>query len=450
MRINLLLWECFINLMEILLFYLFLYTKLERKDGYKHPFSLQLFFLSGQFLLICILNQFDISSLIMICSFCLLDIVFAVLFYQDTIIMRIFWGGIYSVICLVAEYITILVPQSISNIEAPELLLGGVLRIPFTLLYITLIAIFVFIFYFMGNNCIEMTGLQKIFYMIISISGIMIGHYILVITLELEELIHSRYFTSNLTLVNLFFLILFLSLLLYIYQLGRSKELNSQLIQKQKLYELEELEYHNLIQATEALREMKHDMDIHLDVIQLLATDHKTDELIAYIEEYNRTLNQSHHLITTGNTAIDCILSSKIELAYKKGIAINYSVMSPDPFPLDAVSLSSLLGNLWNNALEACERLINATPDSRPSIHFYIKPFKHMVIIHIENTYDGQLKYTANRTLASLKNHSEHGIGVKRIHDITEQSNGIIQINTENQVFSVHIMIPVQASNISE
>jgi hypothetical protein len=300
------------------------------------------------------LNNIDLSSMITISISCLLDIVFALLFYKNTFVMCIFWGSMYSVICLISEYITIFVPQTFSKVSSLELLFGGTLRIPFTILYIALIAIFVFLFHCTTDKKIQLSTTQKISYFIISIVGILISHYIMLLTLEAEEQFHNSEFTFKLVLVNMFFIILFLFLLLYIYQLGYSKAVNTALLEQQKIHELEELEYKTLLHTTEALREMKHDIGIHLDVIQSLATAGNMDNLMTYIDSYHHALAHTHHLLSTGNTAIDCILSSKIDTAKKLNIKTDFSVLVPQDFPIDALSLSSLLGNMWNNALEAC------------------------------------------------------------------------------------------------
>ena len=89
--------------------------------------------------------------------------------------------------------------------------------------------------------------------------------------------------------VDLFFIILFLVLMLYIYQLGYSKEENIRLLEEQKIYELERTEFNSLSETTERLRKMKHDMQIYVDAINVLAKDKKWDELIAYTEPVSYT-----------------------------------------------------------------------------------------------------------------------------------------------------------------
>lgn len=107
---------------------------------------------------------------------------------------------------------------------------------------------------------------------------------------------------------------------------------------------------------------------------------------------------------------------------------------------MDPLSLSSLLGNMWNNSLEACQRLQNGQPNIQPFIHFYIKPFQHMILIHIENNYDKII--VQNNTYLSVKEEGSHGLGLKRMAEIVSKVDGVIQINSENNVFTVHIMIP--------
>ena len=107
---------------------------------------------------------------------------------------------------------------------------------------------------------------------------------------------------------------------------------------------------------------------------------------------------------------------------------------------MDELSLSSLLGNLWNNSLESCQRLQSNQPDIQPFIHFYMKPFQQMILIHIENNYDEII--VKNHTYLSVKEEGSHGLGLKRIADIVSRADGVFQINSENHVFTVHIMIP--------
>ena len=440
-------WEYIVNFLELALFIIFIHKKLRIRANYKHQAVLMFLFVSFQFAVLCTLNKMGISSYITLMSSCVLDIGYAVLFYRDSIIRRIFWGFSYSIICLVAEQISFFIPVTLYKGASLELLLGGTLRKPYTMLYLAMIAVFVLLFHSIGNKDISLSPFQKVAYIFIAISGLAIGHYILRLTLESVDKFGDSSFSARLSLVDLFFIILFLVLMLYIYQLGYSKEENIRLLEEQKIYELERTEFNSLSETTERLRKMKHDMQIYVDAINVLAKDKKWDELIAYTEQYHNTLATTQSAIATGNIAIDCILTAKLDYAEKHGIKTEYSIMAPENFPLDSVELSSILGNIWNNSIEAGERLIISDPTEHPYIYFYIKPYQNMILIHIENNYDGVIKGSIDGDILSVKQGKEHGLGIRRVKALVEKADGVLQITSDNKIFSVHIMIPDKENN---
>lgn len=440
-------WEYIVNFLELALFIIFIHKKLRIRANYKHQAVLMFLFVSFQFAVLCTLNKMGISSYSTLMSSCVLDIGYAVLFYRDSIIRRIFWGFSYSIICLVAEQISFFIPVTLYKGASLELLLGGTLRKPYTMLYLAMIAVFVLLFHSIGNKDISLSPFQKVAYIFIAISGLAIGHYILRLTLESVDKFGDSSFSARLSLVDLFFIILFLVLMLYIYQLGYSKEENIRLLEEQKIYELERTEFNCLSETTERLRKMKHDMQIYVDAINVLAKDKKWDELIAYTEQYHNTLATTQSAIATGNIAIDCILTAKLDYAEKHGIKTEYSIMAPENFPLDSVELSSILGNIWNNSIEAGERLIISDPTEHPYIYFYIKPYQNMILIHIENNYDGVIKGSIDGDILSVKQGKEHGLGIRLVKELVEKADGVLQITSDNKIFSVHIMIPDKENN---
>ena len=440
-------WEYIVNFLELALFIIFIHKKLRIRANYKHQAVLMFLFVSFQFAVLCTLNKMGISSYSTLMSSCVLDIGYAVLFYRDSIIRRIFWGFSYSIICLVAEQISFFIPVTLYKGASLELLLGGTLRKPYTMLYLAMIAVFVLLFHSIGNKDISLSPFQKVAYIFIAISGLAIGHYILRLTLESVDKFGDSSFSARLSLVDLFFIILFLVLMLYIYQLGYSKEENIRLLEEQKIYELERTEFNSLSETTEQLRKMKHDMQIYVDAINVLAKDKKWDELIAYTEQYHNTLATTQSAIATGNIAIDCILTAKLDYAEKHGIKTEYSIMAPENFPLDSVELSSILGNIWNNSIEAGERLIISDPTEHPYIYFYIKPYQNMILIHIENNYDGVIKGSIDGDILSVKQGKEHGLGIIPVKELVEKADGVLQITSDNKIFSVHIMIPDKENN---
>ena len=359
---------------------------------------------------------------------------------------KIIWTSIYFVICLSADSIVALIPQLFFSTNAIASNVGDTLRVPFTLLYIATIASFVFIFHYIKNNNLSMTRFQRILYILVCIIGFFFGEYITSITIESAEKFNDKSFTNNMILVSTIYISLFLLLLLFIYKLAYANALNLELATKQQIFELEKKDFSNLIAATESLRQMKHELTLHLNTINYMLEESKVNEVQDYIRKYLSVVDDSHHLPATGNTAIDCVVSTIIREAKSKGISIRTSIFIPKLFPLDDLSTCALLGNIFNNAIEACMEQKNSSSNSnKPFIEFSIKPIQNMMLIKIDNSYNGDYKLDdQNNFLSRKRNFSRPGLGLKRIKEIVEQFDGIIKIDAEDSIFELSIMFPLK------
>ena len=97
----------------------------------------------------------------------------------------------------------------------------------------------------------------------------------------------------------------------------------------------------------------------------------------------------------------------------------------------------ALLGNLWDNAIEACDR----TQEKEPWIDFqmHIRPGKFL--IEISNPYQEVLKDESGNLRSVKKEKGIHGIGMKTIRDIAERYHGHFSCILYDHVFKVEVMI---------
>ena len=343
---------------------------------------------------------------------------------------------------MIAEYVTLIIPLVLGNIPLEYLSAGGILRFPISLTYIALIAVFVFLFAHLFNKNMHLTLIQKVSYVFLSVIGTSIAHYNLILILNFSQNSALEEELRHLVLANIFFLMMLLFLLVYIYLLGKSKEDNIRYLKQEKQHELEEQQFRILLTTTESLRAIKHDMKHHLSIVKSLAERGETKQLQDYVNSYYQELEKTNILLSTGNTAIDCLVSSKLSYAKQLDISVQYSIVIPSSFPMDDVALSSVIGNLLDNAIENSIRSMETTPNFTPWINFYIKPFQDMIVLHVENNYDGLLKKDSKQNILSLKKEPNHGIGLNRVSELVSQNNGIMTVSTERQVFSVHIILP--------
>ena len=102
------------------------------------------------------------------------------------------------------------------------------------------------------------------------------------------------------------------------------------------------------------MRAFKHDYHNHLQTLRGHIASGDMARALGYIDELDARLKSVDTLIKTGNVSADAILSSKIAQAKAAGIAVTVKANIPDVMALSDVELSIVLGNLLDNAIEAC------------------------------------------------------------------------------------------------
>lgn len=440
------LWEILTNLIESSFFYVFIEDKMKNsyrfsKKGLK---ILMFLYIILDSINTSILNFFQINYAISYTIAFFTFLVFTLIFYKERLSLKLLFSSAYLAILFASDTTATALLQLISPSDITATLVGGTLRIPTTLTYLTCIAAFVYLSHFIKWKYISLSPIETLSYIALCIIGFFFGQYIVAVTIKSFILFKDSGFSNELVLVSSIYCILFLILLSYIYILNYTKEQNRRLLAEKQQLLLEEADYKNLIEATESLRKLKHDMQHHLSAILCLARDRSFNKLTEYIENYIGSFDEVNKFISTGNSAIDCILSSYIPKAEQKGIDVTYALTVPDTFSLNPVLTSSLLGNLWTNAITACENLTKRNRLITASIDFYIKPVENMLLISIENTYDGICKKDHRGNYLSTKIDKSCGIGLKRIHEIVDQNDGIIEVTDNNNRFCVHIMFPLK------
>lgn len=105
------------------------------------------------------------------------------------------------------------------------------------------------------------------------------------------------------------------------------------------------------------MRGFKHDFHNHLQTLRGQLEAGNYARALAYIDELDARLGAIDTLLKTGNASADAILSSKIAQARAAGVQVTVKASVPESMALDDVELSIVLGNLLDNAIEACREV---------------------------------------------------------------------------------------------
>lgn len=129
------------------------------------------------------------------------------------------------------------------------------------------------------------------------------------------------------------------------------------------------------------MRGWRHDYHNHLQAMKAYVKMGQYDRLEEYLGLLEQDLDHVNQLIETGNVNLDAILNSKISLAQKNGIEIDYQAKCPETLAVSDIDLCALIGNLLDNAVESCEKLTT----EKPFIRLYIGVLKKQLYISVSN-----------------------------------------------------------------
>lgn len=222
-------------------------------------------------------------------------------------------------------------------------------------------------------------------------------------------------------------------------------EYNHQFMRKN--YEQQVTEYQNKLVGKQVdevhsiyltMRGWRHDYHNHMQTLKAHLALQQYDLLKKYLNELENDLDIIDCRIKSGNVNLDATLNSKLSLAEAKDITIKCSANVPGEIAISDIDLCVLIGNLLDNALEACDTMTNG---EEKFLRVYISILKQQLYICITNsTKEVVRKFNYEYISNKIGN---HGHGLKRVDLIVNKYQGYINRKNEPGVFVTEIMLPL-------
>lgn len=202
-------------------------------------------------------------------------------------------------------------------------------------------------------------------------------------------------------------------------------------------YQTEQSEKHlNEVRSIHTeMRGYKHDFHHHLQTLKGYIQSGKYDRANAYIDELDQKLQSVDTLLKTGNVSLDAILSAKIAQAKNDNISVTVKANVPDKLTITDVELSIIVGNLLDNAIEACK-----TVEKDRFIRLYIALKGKMLYFSMLNSAGEKQRKLG--TLFATKKDGVHGFGLRRAESIIESHGGWCKYNSESGAFTSEFLVP--------
>lgn len=181
------------------------------------------------------------------------------------------------------------------------------------------------------------------------------------------------------------------------------------------------------------MRGWRHDYRHHIQAMKIHAANGEFEDVVKYLDLLDDDLTNVETVIRTGNRMADAILNSKLSLAAERKITVKARAEIPVSLTVSELDLCIVIGNLLDNAMEACMEL----PEEERLIRIYMEMKGNYLYLALTNTAAGAKQHR----FLSAKGEG-HGFGIARVDGIVKKYGGYVTRASEDEAFSTEILLP--------
>ena len=217
--------------------------------------------------------------------------------------------------------------------------------------------------------------------------------------------------------------------------MANSLNRNARLQQENQFLSMQQQRYESLKTAIEEARQARHDMRHQLHQISALAEHGDLEGLKSCLaKSVSRIPNLDMHFCE--NRAADSVVGYYCALAKREDIPFRAKLDLPASLPVDEIDMCLVLSNLLENALEASLR---TAPGKRQiGLTAYLHA-ERLLLIEVENTYDGEVKEKDGVFRSSKR--KGPGVGIQSVRHIAEKTGGASTFTYQNGTFTAKVML---------
>lgn len=134
---------------------------------------------------------------------------------------------------------------------------------------------------------------------------------------------------------------------------------------------------------------------------------------------------------------MDSLVNYQYLAARERGIAFDFQLKIPAELPVAAADLCVVLGNLLDNAQEACQKCAG-----EKKIRLEMEFAQQHLKIRLENTFAGQLVKDGDGNYKTTKEDAKnHGIGLTSVRRCVETYGGEMKLADTDGWFRAEILL---------
>ena len=190
------------------------------------------------------------------------------------------------------------------------------------------------------------------------------------------------------------------------------------------------------------MERLRHDMKNHMLALENLVRNRRWEEACGYLREMTETGSVETGDEVTGSLVLDALLYHKKRQAMEQGILWQCDVRAPSDCPVKEMDLCVIVGNILDNALEACARLAGKED---LFIRISMGQVKQCLLLEAENSAD--ISAAPPMGVSTKEDGLGHGLGLGNVRAAAAGYNGAVHEEAKEGVFTISVLVPLYREN---
>ena len=195
--------------------------------------------------------------------------------------------------------------------------------------------------------------------------------------------------------------------------------------------------FHDMKSLYELQGRKLHDYKKQLSVVQEMIRNGDVDAAIEFTEQLTKSIAIETSEINVGHPVINAVLNQQYRVAKGKGIGMTFAISDLHDIKIADDDIVVMLGNLLENAVHECEKVISRGQTASISVKFVERDER--VILNIRNPVTQRVDIQDNKVTTPSR--EGHGIGLSNVESAVERYDGSFAISCDDKEFVAVVMI---------
>lgn len=297
--------------------------------------------------------------------------------------------------------------------------------------------LFAYPLYNAGSWLVDNLEVRSVWRTTVLISGLFLVFNLLVFPrqdsiLDIDEV--SAFYWSAVIIM----FILYLLLMVMFYYIVKGMLDMTKMDERRRLLEMEESQFIKQQAYMKDSQEARHDFKHAIRTLNELCKEGDFEAVSDFIERYSDSLPENDITRYSDNNAVNATMNYYADAAARSNIRIDWIASIPDNIPLTDIELCSLIGNILENAILACQEI----PEEERWIQLTAQaPTGSQFLIVATNSFNGKVRKRRGKYLSTRRNST--GIGLTSITRTAERYGGSAEFSHNGKEFYTNVIIPL-------